>query len=151
MEEKQQRALVAPMNTMADNIGGNTVHSFGKIPSKGRRGIDISVGGRKENAGICGEGGDWHELRFILFDEIEAAGAGLTGKLEANVRERVPSTNAVVAGLRKQQHHRRERAAAFAGVSAMFFGISGSWTRRGMSRSCQIYLLSEVLGRTLPW
>ena len=33
----KQRALVAPMNAMADNVGGSAVHRIGRIPSKDRR------------------------------------------------------------------------------------------------------------------
>ena len=76
-----------PRTTRLTMSEGGAAHSFGKIPFKDRRGIDASVGGGKGGAGVCGEDGDWHEPRFIPFDEIEAAGAELIGKLEANVRE----------------------------------------------------------------
>ena len=88
------------MNTMADNIGGNAARSFGKMQLKARRGIDVSVGGGKENAGVCGEDGDWRELRFIPHRRNRSCGRRAHGELEANVIEWVPSTKAVVAGLR---------------------------------------------------
>ena len=118
----KQYALIAPMNTMADNIGGSTMHSFGRIPFKDRRGIDIRPSAGKENSGICGEADNWHELRFILLDEVEAAGAGLIGTLEENVRRDVPSTSSAVAGLKRQQHCIRTSQNAFAGVNVLCFG-----------------------------
>ena len=48
----KQYALVAPMNTMADNIGGNTIHSFGNISFKDRKGIEIKPQTNKEDGGI---------------------------------------------------------------------------------------------------
>ena len=98
------------------------MHSFGRIPSKDRRGIDIRPSAGKENSGICGEADNWHELRFILLDEVEAAGAGLIGTLEENVRRDVPSRSSVVAGLKRQQHCIRTRQNAFAGVNVLCFG-----------------------------
>ena len=98
------------------------MHSFGRIPFKDRRGIDIQPSSGKNGSGICGEEGDWHELRFILLDEVEAAGAGLIGKLESNVRLQVPSTNCAVAGLRTRQHCGRKRRDAFADVNVICFG-----------------------------
>ena len=118
----KQYALIAPMNTMADNIGGSTMHSFGRIPFKDRRGIDIHPSAAKQDSGICGGADDWHELRFILLDEVEAAGAGLIGRLEENVRLQVPSTSSAVAGLRSEQHRNRKRQNAFAGVNVVCFG-----------------------------
>ena len=39
LEQDEDFALVAPLNSMASNIGGSTVHSFGGIPFKDRRGL----------------------------------------------------------------------------------------------------------------
>ena len=82
----KQYALVAPMNTMADNIGGSTMHSFGRIPFKDRRGTLIQSTGDSKSAAMFGSPGDWHELRFLLIDEVEAAGCGVLGRLEENLR-----------------------------------------------------------------
>ena len=38
-------AIVAPQNAMADNVGGGTIHSFGGIPFKDRRGIVVNASG----------------------------------------------------------------------------------------------------------
>ena len=56
----KQYALIAPMNTMADNIGGSTMHSFGRIPFKDRRGMFIQSGGDNKAAGLLGSATDWH-------------------------------------------------------------------------------------------
>ena len=81
-ERNKQYSLVAPMNTMADNIGGSTLHSFGHIAFKDKRGMLIQSGKNAEcGASIFAEE-DYHELRFLLIDEIEAAGASLLGRLE---------------------------------------------------------------------
>ena len=76
------------MNTMADNIGGNTIHSFANISFKDRRGIEIKPHTNKDGGGICGEEGNLHELRFILLDEVEAAGAELIGNAKRTCASR---------------------------------------------------------------
>ena len=129
-----QYALVAPMNTMADNIGGSTMHSFGRIPFKDRRGTLINSSGESKSAGMFGSPDDWHELRFLLIDEVEAAGCSLLGRLEENLRLQVPSTNAASEGLRARQHGDRCRRDAFAGVNVLCFGdflATGPDGRRG--------------------
>ena len=117
----KQYALVAPMNTMADNIGGSTMHSFGRIPFKDRRGTLIKSSGESKSAGMFGSPDDWHELRFLLIDEVEAAGCSLLGRLEENLRLQVPSTNAASEGLRARQHGDRCCRDAFAGANAVCF------------------------------
>ena len=42
--QEKQYAIVAPMNTMADNIGGTTIHSFARIAFKDKRGFMIQPG-----------------------------------------------------------------------------------------------------------
>ena len=64
----------------------------------------------------------WHNIRFLLCDEIEAAGVDIIGKIEANMRFHVPMSNSVVEGLRAIQHASRNRNTAFAGVNIMLFG-----------------------------
>ena len=106
----------------ADNIGGSTMHSFGRIPFKDRRGTLIKASGESKSAGMFGSPDDWHELRFLLIDEVEAAGCSLLGRLEENLRLQVPSTNAASEGLRARQHGDRCRRDAFAGVNVLCFG-----------------------------
>ena len=47
-------SMCAPMNSMADNIGGITLHSFGQLAFKDRRGVLINTGriSEKERKGL---------------------------------------------------------------------------------------------------
>ncbi len=44
-ELNNQFAIVAPQNAMSDNVGGGTMHSFGGIAFKDRRGVLVNTGG----------------------------------------------------------------------------------------------------------
>ena len=114
-----QYALLAPMNTMADNIGGSTIHSFGRIAFKDKRGMVIQSGRGAELGGSIFADEEYHELRFLLIDEIEAAGVGLVGRLEENVRLNVPQTSSTKA-LQRKQDSDRSRQLSFAGVNVLF-------------------------------
>jgi len=79
-----QFVFVACMNSMADNIGGYTLHSFFSMPFKDRRGMTINSSAADEN---------WSSLltkmsllEFIFVDEVEAAGAELLGRMEEEAR-----------------------------------------------------------------
>ena len=85
------------MNTMADNIGGSTIHSFGRIPFKDKRGAIIQSGSSSEVGGSIFTGEEYHELRFLLLDEIEAVGVTLFGRLEESLRLNVPRTSSTEA------------------------------------------------------
>ena len=72
--------FVAGMNSMADNIGGATLHSYFGLPFQNRRGAIVNSTQSDEN---------WNKkltkmsvLRYIFIDEIEAAGAELIGHAE---------------------------------------------------------------------
>ena len=129
--KNKEYAVLAPMNTMADNVGGSTMHSFGRIAFKDRRGAVIFADkGSKDSHKAFGTD-EWHELRFLLFDEVEAAGVSLFGTLEENVRTRLPLPsvhNEYITqqleknkGLEKQVHKQRCRKIAFAGVNVICF------------------------------
>ena len=69
---------------MASNIGGNTVHSWGQVGFKDRRGGHIAPKSaeNEETPAMtmrCGK------LRLLFIDAIEAAGADTTGALEEHV------------------------------------------------------------------
>ena len=72
-QEGREFMFLAPLNSMACSSGGATVHSWGRIAFKNKRGVrilatDVSEG--MSNLGIkCGA------LRFLFIDEIEATGA----------------------------------------------------------------------------
>ena len=128
----KQRAQVAPMNAMADNIGGSTMHSFGRIPFKDRKGMLIKAGGESEAAGMLGSPGDWHELRFLLIDEVEAAGSALLGQLEESLRLHVPSTNAALDGVASSTARRQRASECFRGRQRVVFrGFLAIGPRRG--------------------
>ena len=106
---------------MADNIGGSTIHSFGRISFKDKCGVVIQSGRGSELSGSIFTDEEYHELRFLLLDEIEAAGANLLGRLEKNLRLNVPRTSSTRA-LQRKQHDDRSRQVRFAGVNVLFFG-----------------------------
>ena len=105
---------------MADNIGGSTLHCFGHIALKDKRGMFIQSGKNVERGASIFAEEEYHELRFLLVDEIEAAGASLLGRLEYNIRLNVPQTSSTRA-LQHKQHSDRNRQVSFAGVNALCF------------------------------
>ena len=107
---------------MADNIGGGTIHSFGGIPFKDRRGQVVNASGFMDDDKQSLQSKKWHNLRVVLCDEIEAAGVDIIGKTEAKMRSHVPVANSVTDGLQSIQHKQRHIRRAFAGVNVMFFG-----------------------------
>ena len=75
---------------MANNIGGSTVHSWGRIGFKDRRGVNIAprTADDEETPTMtikCGK------LRFLFIDEIEATGADIIGALEGHVTFHISS------------------------------------------------------------
>ena len=59
---------------------------------------------------------NYHDLRFVLLDEVEAAGVTLFGRLEESLRLHVPCTSNTEA-IQRMQHSDRVRQMAFAGVN----------------------------------
>ena len=84
--------FLAPLNSMASNIGGNTVHSWGAVVFQDRRGRNIKPKSC-ENEEVqsmtirCGK------LRFLFIDEIEATGAETIESLERNILFHVSNSN----------------------------------------------------------
>ena len=107
--EKKKRYLTA------SNVGGATVHSWGQIASKDKRGVRIRP---QEN--IDPETGSTMSmkcgaLRFLLVDEIEAVGADIIGQLEHNVRFNISIHNPFKYDSDKMQR-------PFGGVNTIFLG-----------------------------
>ena len=83
-EHGVQFVILAPMNTMANNVGGETMHSWGEIPFARD---DGKVNTRNQSAAVdlssmclkC------EALRFLIIDEIENAGADALAVLEMHV------------------------------------------------------------------
>ena len=107
---------VAPLNSMASNIGGFTLRGRGEVPFKDARGTLISWRSSMEDdlhSSILGKCG---KLRFTCVDEVEAAGAETTGKLEGNVRLHISANDMfkyIVEGNTRQ-------VCMFGGVNALF-------------------------------
>ena len=71
---------------MAANIDGSTIHSWGNVTFVDRRGIEIkSRASDPESMAI--KAAKNSKLRFVLIDEVEAAGVKLLGQLVESVRE----------------------------------------------------------------
>ena len=114
------------MNTMADGIGGSTLHSFAQIPFKDRRGKWIQGGKNTTDPGSMAKDDEWALLRFLFFDEVEASGAHLFGTVESTLRQKVPTRDSIVTALRPPQHPDRSVERAFGGVNVFCFGDFGS-------------------------
>ena len=82
-EANNQFAITAPLNSMADNVGGSTLHSFGAIPFKDRRGVVVNASSFMDDEKQSLLSKSWHNLRVLLCDEIEAAGVDIIGKIDA--------------------------------------------------------------------
>jgi hypothetical protein len=80
--------FTAPLNSMASNIGGSTIHSWGQIGFKDRRGTLINCQ-QKSNEEVPSMATQCEAVRFLFIDEIEAAGAETLGSLENNLMSRV--------------------------------------------------------------
>ena len=120
----EQFCFLAPLNSMANNIGGNTVHSWGGIPFKDRRGVNIAPksADSEETPAMtikCGK------LRFLFIDEIEATGADTIGTLEANVCQHVSSHSPYkYARFSNELGHESKKSLprCFGGVHVFFLG-----------------------------
>jgi hypothetical protein len=89
--------FLAPLNTMAANIGGSTVHSFGEIRFKDKRGNTIqSRGGTNDE--VSSMSIKCRSLRFAFVDEIEATGTDVLADLEENVQRHAPKRFRTDAG-----------------------------------------------------
>ena len=105
---------LAPLNSMAANINGMTVHSCGEIGFKDARGRHIAVKSNKED-NVSTVAGQLGFAKWIMIDEVEACGAELLSMLEEDICKKVPYSSRdrfMPDGLR----------AAFGGVSVLQFG-----------------------------
>ena len=76
--------FLAPLNSMAANIAGATLHSWGEVVWTDKRGNSISSKrGNEDNISTMAV--KCNCLRFVLIDEIEAAGVNLLGELESTI------------------------------------------------------------------
>ena len=94
---------------MACLIGGATMHSWGGIVFKDKRGVHILPQDTTESEQLqCGA------LRWHLIDEVEAAGAEITGQLEHSVRFNITKN--------KFKYDQQGMVRPFGGVNTCFLG-----------------------------
>ena len=105
--------FVAPLNSMAANIEGATLHSFGEIAFTDRRGVTIR-GKRNSEDNISSMAVKCNCLRWLFVDEIEAAGCGLLHDLE--------NKTARNAGKQYKYKHGQVLPRMFGGVNVFYFG-----------------------------
>ena len=110
--EGPEFVFLAPLNSMACNIGGSTVHGWGRVAFKDKRGVRILPVESDEVTGMSTKCG---ALRFLLVDEIEATGAETIGQLEHNVRFHISSKN-------KFKYDQLKKVRPFGGVNTIFLG-----------------------------
>lgn len=112
-EENREFVFLAPLNSMACNVGGSTVHSWGRIVFQDRRGIHILPRNSTEDTTTPALTMKCGALRWLWIDEIEATGADIIGQLEHNVRFHIHSREPF-------KHDSTGVARAFGGVNTMF-------------------------------
>ena len=139
----EEFAFLAPLNSMASNIGGSTIHSWGQVGFKDRRGVHIAPKSaeHEETPTLtirCGK------LRFLFIDEIEATGADTIGALEEHIRQHVGKDRLYKYAWVREADGRERKAflpRAFGGVNVMFFG--DFWQ---LNPICQIAIMSNPYG-----
>jgi hypothetical protein len=78
--------FLAPLNSMAANIDGATVHSWGNVAFVDRRGVEIKSRA-SEPESMAVRAAKNSKLRFVVIDECEAAGIKLLGELVESIKE----------------------------------------------------------------
>jgi len=77
--------FVAGQNSMSDNIGGYTMHSFFGLAFKDKRGMTINSAEHDRNWSV--KLTKMSLLRYIFIDEVEAVSAEILGKVEEETRK----------------------------------------------------------------
>ena len=119
MEHGVHFMIVAPMNTMAINVGGETLHAWGEVPFAAE-GKNI---GRKNPATAVDLSSmllKCEALRWLLVDEVENAGAEALGIVETHMRGAVKKNHYPV----RRQRRGGERPRPFGGVNTI---LCGDW------------------------
>ena len=81
-----QFIILAPMNTMAINVRGDTMHAWGEIPFS-VEGAHVGGKSQAEAVDLSSMHLKCEALRFLIIDEVENAGADALGVLEKHVRQ----------------------------------------------------------------
>ena len=80
--------FLAPFNSMTQNIGGQTVHSFGGIAFKDAEGRTITP--NQNDQDVPTNTVRYSALRFVFIDECEATGVHTISEIESNIRMHIP-------------------------------------------------------------
>ena len=70
---------------MAANIAGSTLHSFGQLNFKSKRGTVIKA--NSKDSELSSLAMQCHVVRFLFIDEVEAAGSEIIARLEEALRQ----------------------------------------------------------------
>ena len=120
----EEFCFLAPLNSMASNIGGNTVHSWGQIGFKDRRGVHIAPK-TAENEDTPAMTTKCGKLRFLFVDEIEATGSDIIGALEAHICFHISSQSVYKYAWTMNEAKQYVKALlprCFGGVNVIFLG-----------------------------
>ena len=115
-----QFVFLASMNSMADNIGGITLHSYFGIAFKDHRGLSLNSSGvdRNWNSSLT----KMSLLDFLFIDEVENAAADLLGTAEEQARICTRRADAYrFPGVEEGTPHGR-LPRAWGGVNVIFIG-----------------------------
>ena len=80
--------ILAPMNSMATNVEGRTVHSWGEVGFI--KGGQYISSGNKDPRDLDSMATKCQKMRFVLIDEVENLGALCLADLESNVTRGMP-------------------------------------------------------------
>ena len=111
--------FLAPFNTMAARLNGDTIHSWGEVEweADGPGGGNVRGGGKSGKGCMSSMAAKMELLRFVLIDEIEAAGASLLGKLQQHMAEAARE-----ALFKYRPGCRNDRPRPFGGINLLGFG-----------------------------
>ncbi len=80
--------ILAPMNSMATNVEGRTVHSWGEVAFI--KGGQLLSSGNTDPRDLDSMATKCQKMRFILIDEVENLGASCLADLESHVTRGMP-------------------------------------------------------------
>ena len=113
--------FLAPMNSMAANIEGQTVHSWGEVGFKTREGVYVKPSNSHDDKNVPSMTMKCEQLRFLIIDEIEGVGAEVLNSLESRVASHTSNDQYKRSPKRKLAEVFRP----FGGVNVLFFVTSG--------------------------
>ena len=93
MTEEEDFVFLAPMNSMAAGIGGSTLHPWAEIKWMNQQGQVIQPNRSSEGRDVPSLAVKNLKLRYLFFDEVEAAGAELLTEVNNHTTTHVKMTN----------------------------------------------------------